>query len=79
MDRQELLAADIVRLIANLDGTLDNYLAIQAGRRLDESSRLLNDSAIAWMRTTLDDLVATVVGIECHGLNASARCAPVPE
>lgn len=62
--RQQQLMADTIGLISNLDRKLECYLAVQSASPLEESSKLMNDSAVAWIRQTLEDLTATVVGIE---------------
>lgn len=64
LTRQQQLAAETIGLMSKLNRKLESYLAYQAGSHLDESSKLLNDDAVVWMRQTLDDLGATVAGME---------------
>lgn len=58
------MAADILRHIAILNRKLDSYLGLKSLHPLDESNMLVNDAAVEWMRESLEDLAATLVGIE---------------
>ncbi|PYI65121.1 hypothetical protein CVV68_19545 [Arthrobacter livingstonensis] len=56
--------ADTIGIIAKLDRKLECYLAVQSASPSEESSKLINDSAVVWIRQTLEDLAATIEGIE---------------
>lgn len=64
LDQQEQLSDDLVRLVAELKRKLGSYLAISALLAPDESSLRDSGAAVAWMEETIDDLVATVVGVQ---------------
>lgn len=51
-------------LLSVLHQKLEEYLAVQGDGPMDEPSRLVNESAIVWMQDSLQDLEATLVGLE---------------
>ncbi|SEE63128.1 hypothetical protein SAMN04489740_1976 [Arthrobacter alpinus] len=63
-DCQAQAAREVIGLVEMLRDTLEGYLAIRAGLSPDESSRIDTAEAGQWMQRTIDDLVATIVGIE---------------
>ncbi|ALV44593.1 hypothetical protein MB46_02715 [Arthrobacter alpinus] len=64
VDCQAQAAREVVGLVEMLKDSLEGYLAIRAGLSSDESSRIDTAEAGEWMQRTIDDLVATIVGIE---------------
>ncbi|MHA7304932.1 hypothetical protein ACX80E_06770 [Arthrobacter sp. TMN-49] len=64
LDRQEVLASEVVALVVELHHKLELYLATNSRLATDEVLRLDAEAAVAWMQETIEDLVATVVGIE---------------
>lgn len=70
---RDQLAAELMGLIGRLRRELDHYLAVQSDCPADESVRLLNDSAAAWMQESLHDLEATVVGLEAAAAGSRGR------
>jgi DTW domain-containing protein YfiP len=62
--RQEQLVADILANIEILARKLEHYRDMQARQCLDEVSRMSNDAAIDWMQESIEDLAATLTGLE---------------
>lgn len=72
LDQQEQLSDDLVGLVAELKRKLGSYLAITALLAPDESSLSDSGAAVAWMEETIDDLVATVVGVQAASPDTAA-------
>lgn len=64
LDRQERLAEDVTGLVVALKQKLESYQALKGLLAADESERADIYEALEWMRRTIEDLLATVVGIE---------------
>lgn len=64
LDRQERLAQDVTELVVALKQKLESYQALKGMLAADEAERADIDEALEWMQRTIEDLLATVVGIE---------------
>jgi hypothetical protein len=62
--QQEQLAEDILELVAELKLKLGRYLAFRTSGSADDTVKLDTEAAIEWVDVTIEDLVATIVGVE---------------
>lgn len=72
LDQQEQLAEEVGGLVVELSHKLERYMAIEIMLATGESARADINEAVEWMRGTIEDLVATVVGIEPNTLESVA-------
>ena len=72
MDQQEQLAEEMGGLVAELRHKLERYLALETMLATDALARADIEEAVEWMQGTIEDLMATVVGIEPNTLTSSA-------
>ncbi|ALO67758.1 hypothetical protein AS189_16340 [Arthrobacter alpinus] len=73
VDQAEQLAGEITGLVLDLRDKLGCYLALQNVESVDHVARIDTESAVEWMEKTIDDLVATIVGISTESTKIAAE------
>ncbi|WP_425863850.1 hypothetical protein [Arthrobacter sp. TWP1-1] len=63
-DQQEQLAQELLGLVVELRNKLELYLDFQTSSSTDDTVKLETEAAVEWMGQTIEDLVATIVGLE---------------
>ena len=72
LDQIEQLEDEIAGLVVDLRDKLGCYLSLQIEQSTDDVARLDTESAVEWMEKTVDDLVATIVGMATKPTGSAA-------
>lgn len=75
VDQTEQLEDEIAGLVVDLRDKLGCYLALQIEQSTDDVARLDTESAVEWMEKTVEDLVATIVGMATKSTDSAAAVA----
>lgn len=70
---------EITGLVLDLRDKLGCYLTLQIEQSTDDVARLDTESAVEWMERTVEDLVATIVGMATNSTDSAAAVAAVAD
>ena len=79
VDQAEQLEDEITGRVLDLRDKLGCYLTLQIEQSTDDVARLDTESAVEWMERTVEDLVATIVGMATKSSDSAAAVGAVAD